>query len=171
MFHASGIDRKQLRFHLTYLDPRSVEAVTVIDADTVAYWIGFGAISEPKQIKNPPSRLEIQRFAEEVGKTLSAAIGSTVACEVSWDGIPSNGEPLRSLAGLMKSAQQTLTELSQDAIAKESLQKSVQKVAFGEGEPGATLQGGTLKLTATLSKSVEGRLTKQRLQSAISAVL
>jgi hypothetical protein len=71
LFHVPGPDLGQPRFHLTYIDPRTVEGITVLDADTVAHWISFGAIPAPEP-KTPPSRFELNRQLGEAAKSASA---------------------------------------------------------------------------------------------------
>jgi hypothetical protein len=171
LFHVPGPDLGQPRFHLTYIDPRTVEGITVLDADTVAHWISFGAIPAPEP-KTPPSRFELNRQLGEAAKSLDSDSGWSFQADIDGEGIPGSGASWQSMAELIHQGMAVLKELLTDPMAKDALKQNVRSVRFGNAsQPGVTLTDGMLCIRADLSKGFEGRLRKDDLQAAIGKVL
>jgi len=154
-----------------YVFPDMIAAVVVHDPLSIAEALSDGAISAPAPSTPPPTKLEVQRLADELSKATALKAPSITGWEILWDAVPASGEPLRSLTSLIKDAYSLIQEATQDALGKEAL-GAVQKVRFTEGEkPSVSRSQGVLIFAASLHKGSSGRLSRKDLQTALSAAL
>jgi|GEM_PF-3201794 len=172
LVHASGGRPDQPGLDAVYLSSQSVVAVYIHGANTIAHVLSNNAVPPPPSTQPVPSKLEIQRSADASSKELSTAIGSTLAWEIQWDGLADAPESMRALQHLLTDGFASLRALSQDAMGKEALQQSVQRVRFQNGEgQSVVLNAGTLVISASLKEGFRGRWQVPALRSAIAARL
>lgn len=157
-----------------YLDATTIEAITVHDAPAAAHLISEGKVAgtlpPPPDGTPPPTRLEIKRMMADRAKLVSAALGTELVFDVSWDRAPEAGEPLRVLHSLIADTADSLREIAGDELGKQALQK-IRKVWFGEGGKAVLREGETLVVVARYAFGAEGRLAKAELRSAIEKAL
>jgi hypothetical protein len=153
---------------VVYLDPGSIETLTVHAASTALGLLSFGAIEE-KPGESAPTRLQLRRRATELKAVLAALVGRPFALDVDWAGIPDSEPCLANLARLMEelvsAIGQIRAEHGNDAVAG-----AIRTVRLAHAPvPGVSRQGETLVLSANLEKGRQGRLSE--LRAAIEKLL
>ncbi len=170
LLHVDSPDGRAARADVCYVDSQGIEGITVHAAQAAAHWLSRGTLTAPVSSAPPPGQLDIRRKVEDTAKSLSASIGTTIACEVLWDGIIS-GEQLRSLEVLMSSTRQALGDIAAEALGRDSLRRVLRRLAFGEGPKSVMLEQGVLRVNALLHQGLAGQLTAAELRSGIGALL
>jgi len=152
-----------------YVPVDSVEAVTVLEAEQCVDLLSDGAMPAPPSSVPPPSRLELVRAAEESARDLAKQRGVELKLDVDAAGLA--GEDLRALSVLVKETFSALSDLSADALGKESL-SGVQTVRIANGSAaGVRLNDRRLEVSAVLGRGRAGRLSKDELRARISSLL
>lgn len=155
---------------LAYLDPNSIEALTVHNISAAIAVLSFGAIEAPPGTP-APSRIAVKRRLEELVKAFADSSGVALVFEVAWERIAPEGEPLRSLSFLIEDTVGALRDIVDD-YGREELSRQVKRVRF-EYADSATVQllDAVLLVKAELEKGRQGRLDRHELKKAIAAVL
>jgi len=105
-------------------------------------------------------------------RTVGEAVGGDLSFEVDWDAAPSEGEPLRGLADLIKEGTEALLAVAGESLGRAALKDKVKRVRFADGAQAAvSLKGDELLVTARLAFGAEGRLDGPALVAAIERVL
>lgn len=172
LIHTEGHD---CRWNATYLDPHAVEAVTVRDAIESAAYLSEGKVagelSPPPDGTPPPTRLEIKRKLADQQSLLSETAGHEVVLDVSWEGVPEQGEPLRILAATIADTVDALREIARRDGAGKDAVSALRKVWFGDGGKSVLRQGDTLVVTGRYALGAPGRLSRSELPAAIEKLL
>ena len=126
---------------------------------------------EDPNAPEPPTRLGLKRRCEELSQSLAAELGTAPSIEIVWEGAPTEGAPLRSLAKVIDDLVAAAKEIAADELGKQALSQ-VQRFRISQGDsPAVSREGGTLQLQVNLLAGPAGRFDRARLKEALEKAL
>jgi len=156
---------------LSYIDPASVQTITLHDLGERAVWFAGGKI-DPLETKEAPGKLELDRSLKAISESLSAVLG--IALEIGLGDSIDRENALARLVVMetLQVLQGILEELSKDGFALSEIQAKVKAVTVCQGEErGAVLTDGQIKLTLNVVDGVRGRFNASEMREALNAIL
>lgn len=156
---------------VAYLDPGTVEALTVLAAESSVKEISFGRVAVAPG-ETAPGKLEIQRRLKALSEEVTEKAGKKISLDVAWEGIPDTGDARLLLQGLLDDVGSVLQEISTTGMGKEALAAKVKKVWIGDGpQPTLGIQSGTLVVTANFARGTEGRMIRGAIRVELEKLL
>lgn len=165
---------RSIDYDVVYLDPHSIDTVTVHDAPRAAYLLTGGKVAAPEPVDAgpAPSRLQLKRKLEALKPDVEGRLGAPVVVDISWEGMPETAETNRSLDRTLDDLMSVLQALAADELGKEALAREIRKIWIGEGQtPGVSRAGDTLVVTVNTKAGATGRLPASQLRAAVEKTL
>lgn len=132
---------------LTWIETSALTAVTLVDAREWHRWL---CEEEPRPTEKIPSRLELKRFAHEIGTRLQPT-----QLRLAWDDVPGDERSALYLQEFLNTLAASWAELASDSLGLAAIAQIEQVVLeVGSQARPPTLVGG--QCTITLCRGPEG---------------
>lgn len=146
-----------------YVDLVRIEAVTIHEAGAIALHPSFAPPA--------PTKAEVVKRAEELGKAVSQASGTRLAFEIVWRDVPESAESNRVLVQAMQQTANALREIASDDEGKDALKK-LRRASFAfANEAKASVTEATVWVKATATPTGKRWLTAEELQRVLERSL
>ncbi len=152
---------------VAYVPLVSIEAVTITNMTQVAYLLQSDTpqlVPEGMQ----PTRLKIREQTVQLAERLNTIGGVALQLEIDADALSQTGAALFHLNAALEETTQTLLDILETLVGKETLSAHLRSVRFMLADsPGVRLDGTTLIIGLNLAQGHQGRLQGQLLRRAI----
>lgn len=145
------------------IDPASVIAVSAPTREALA------------NASPTPSKIDLQRRAEELGRASGEALGGTpLKFEIGWRGagaagLPESGERLSVVASALEEAAEGIRAAAADPLTRKDLARRLKRVRFAETpRAGASLSGDTLSIGIAPALGAAGRASSFEVRRALA---
>lgn len=160
LFHLYDSMRMSPTYSVVYLNPGSIEALTLNNIADIAHQFSFGKISRPA-----PTKLEMKRKLKGISDKFAEKCGKRIDFVIDWMTIPKNYESMSELDELVNDFFCVISDLTEDAIAMETITKSVNQVIFQNSKNDfVSLISDSLTVSTNMETEPASRLTRQQLK-------
>jgi hypothetical protein len=170
VFWQPGADPRQPAHDALYVDPDSVEAVTVHKAGDIAHLLSPGGMGRPPGA-SAPTRLELRRKADEWFKVLAEEV-APLAWDISFESVPDSEDARWCLYDYLKQTFVALRVIGREELGRQALGSKVKSVRLlSRTAPLVSLEQGTLSVGASMEGERRSGPSQTEMHAAIARVL